>query len=111
MEIGKVQSLNETISEQDTFPERFSNSMRDQQRHSIFNVFNIQNRNCKTCIEIIKGVVTNPLIFMTVLGVFCGTFVFEGKGNTSTFTFDFYNVLFQLKKNLGMDRMMQSKYI
>jgi hypothetical protein len=81
MEIGKVRSSNETISEPDNISERFSNAPSERQTNSIIKMFNIQNRNYKTCIEIIKGVVTNPLIFMTVLGVFCGTFVFDGKGN------------------------------
>ena len=103
MEIGKVRLSNETISEQDNISERFSNNTRDRQTNSIIKLFNIQNRKIKTCIEIIKGVVTNPLIFMTVLGVFCGTFVFDGKGNNNflLLVIHFLFKLYYIEKNVN----------
>ena len=98
MEIGKVRSSNETISEQpETISERFANATGDDhQTNSVIKLFNIKNRNYKTCIEIIKGVITNPLIFMTVLGVLCGTFVFDGKGNHLNYYFSFSILFFYL---------------
>ena len=80
MEIGKVKSqTNERIGEQEAgIEERLDNS-RTRQPNVIQRMFNVKNRNCRTCIKIIKGVVTNPLIFMTVFGVFCGTYVFPGE--------------------------------
>ena len=82
MEIGKAKSSNDRLSEQEEIEGRFSNPTNPaHQTNIIRRMLNIQNRNCKMCFQIIIGVVTNPLIFMTFLGVFCGTYVFKDKGN------------------------------
>ena len=74
MEIGKVKSSIEINSNHDEIEERFANQRNSQPTNSIRKIFNVQNRNCRTCLNVILGVVTNPLIFMTVLGVLCGTY-------------------------------------
>jgi len=38
-----------------------------------------RSRRVKMCLRIAKGIVTNPIIFMSVLGMIFGTFVFKGK--------------------------------
>ena len=74
MEIGKVKSSIEINSNHDEIEERFANQRNPQPANSIHKIFNVQNKNCRTCLNVILGVVTNPLIFMTVLGVLCGTY-------------------------------------
>ena len=86
MEVGKVKSSNDRFSEQEgTIEERFPQSSQPNigatQTSTFHRTFRIENRTLKTCLQIMKGVVTNPLIFMTVLGVICGTFIFPGQGN------------------------------
>ena len=86
MEVGKVKSSNDRSFEQEgTIEERFPQSSQPNigatQTNSFHRAFQIENRTLKTCLQIMKGVVTNPLIFMTVLGVICGTFIFPGQGN------------------------------
>ena len=72
MEIGKVQSSIEVTPNPDDIQERFANQRAPQPTSVIHRMFHIQNKNYRTCIQIMTGVVTNPLIFMTVLGTFCG---------------------------------------
>ena len=82
MEIGKVKSqTNDRIVEQEAGIEERLSSPRVRQTNIIQRMFHVQNRNYRTCIKIIKSVVTNPLIFMTIFGVFCGTYVFPGEGD------------------------------
>merc|ERR1719322_655388 len=78
MEIGKVKSSIEINSTHDEIEERFANQRDPQPTNSFHKIFNVQNRNCRTCLNVILGVVSNPLIFMTVLGVLCGTY-FSGE--------------------------------
>ena len=83
MEVGKVKSSNDRSFEQEeVIEERFvQSSLSNNQTSTFHRAFQIENRTLKTCLQIMKGVVTNPLIFMTVLGVICGTFIFPGQGN------------------------------
>ena len=77
MEIGKVKS-----QENDRLEEHEERSVAARKQLSYFQkLFNVRNRKYRTCIKIILGVVTNPIIFMTCFGVFCGTYVFPGEGN------------------------------
>ena len=80
MEIGKVRSSIEISSNTNDTYEGFTGQRNPQPNGYIHRLFNVQNKNCRTCLQIIKGVITNPLIFMTVLGAFCGAFIGgEGK--------------------------------
>ena len=83
MEVGKVKSSNDRSFEQEEVIEErfFQSSLSNNQTSTFHRLFRIKNRTLKTCLQIMKGVVTNPLIFMTVLGVICGTFIFPGQGN------------------------------
>ena len=86
MEVGKVKSLNDrSLEQEEIIEERFSQSsqsnMGPNPTSTFHRIFQIENRTLKTCLQIMKGVMTNPLIFMTVLGVICGTFIFPGQGN------------------------------
>ena len=86
MEVGKVNSSNDrSLEQEEIIEERFSQSSQSiigpNQTSTFHRLFRIKNRTLKTCLQIMKGVVTNPLIFMTVLGVICGTFIFPGQGN------------------------------
>ena len=80
MEIGKVKSSIEIAPNSDEVEERFSNHRNPQPTNFILRLFHIRNKNYRTCLQIMKGVITNPLIFMTVLGAVCGTYL-GGEGN------------------------------
>ena len=79
MEIGKVRSTIELTSNTSEIEERFASQSNSQPANFLHKIFNVQNKRYRTCLQIIKGVVTNPLIFMTVLGALCGVFL-RGEG-------------------------------
>ena len=84
MEIGKVKS--QTASDREhgehyiEVDESIENS-NARQLNALQRVFNVKNRKYRTCFKIVKGIITNPIIFMTVLGAVCGKYIFGGEGD------------------------------
>ena len=84
MEIGKVKS--QTASDREygehyiEVDESIDNT-NTRQPNAVQRLFNVKNRKYRTCLKIIKGIITNPIIFMTVLGAVCGKYVFRGEGD------------------------------
>ena len=96
MEIGKVKS--QTVSDREheehyiEVDERVDNS-NARQPNPLQRLLNVKNRKYRTCLKIIKGIITNPIIFMTVLGAICGKYVFRGEGDK------IFNQTFYLQTN------------